>query len=366
MGWLLDHNKETSMSYSVSRGGWFRSALVKVALVLCLPAAHASPTFSSIYVFGDSLSDTGNTQAVLGTNAIVANTAGYGSNGRFSNGPVWHEGLASSLGVAAATRSRSGGNNYAHGGARVDNDSGYSAGLLNQYASYTSGQGSSGADADALYIVWGGGNDARDLVGNANPLSAIQTAINNLGGVLTGLLNAGATTLLVPNLPDLGRIPEFRTGANASSATQVSTLWNSTLLTMLEEINAVSTASIYFLDVFSIFNNVLDNPASYGFTNTTGQCRSLGFLNLTENSCANADQWVFWDQIHPTRAAHAALGAAAFELLSNGNPLIQVPEPASIALVLLALALALAVANRRRRFSVGAPDGLPLPAAALG
>ena len=350
------------MNSQVSRAGWIRSTLVKLALALCLPVAHAAPSFSTIYVFGDSLSDTGNTQAVLGTNAIVANTAGYGSNGRFSNGPVWHESLATGLGLAPATRSRSGGNNYAHGGARIDNATGYSAGVLNQYASYTSGKGAAGADADALYIVWGGGNDARDLVGNANPLSAIQSAINSLSGVLTGLLNSGATTLLVPNLPDLGRIPEFRTGANASSASLVSKLWNETLLTMLEEVNAHSTASIYFLDVFSIFNDVLDHPASYGFSNTTGQCRSLGFLNLTENSCANANSWVFWDQIHPTRAAHALLGAAALELLDNGSPLARVPEPASVMLVLLALALAVAASRRRR---AAEPGGLPLPAPAL-
>jgi len=350
------------MSSTVSCIGWMRAALVKVALVLCLPAAQAAPSYSTIYVFGDSLSDTGNTQAVLGTNAIVANLAGYGSNGRFSNGPVWHESLATGLGLAPATRSRSGGNNYAHGGARVDNASGQSAGVLNQYASYTSGKGATGADADALYIVWGGGNDARDLVGNANPLSAIQSAINSLSGVLTGLLNSGATTLLVPNLPDLGRIPEFRTGANASSASLVSKLWNETLLTMLEEINAHTTASIYFLDVFSIFNDVLDHPASYGFNNTTGQCRSLGFLGLTENSCANADRWVFWDQIHPTKAAHALLGAAALDLLSNGSPLAHVPEPASVMLVLLALTVAVAVSRRRR---AGAQDDLPQPVPAL-
>ncbi|MBV8037024.1 SGNH/GDSL hydrolase family protein [Roseateles sp.] len=350
------------MSSIVSRTGWIRSALVKVALALCLPAAHAVPSFSTIYVFGDSLSDTGNTQAVLGTNAIIANTAGYGANGRFSNGPVWHESLATGLGLAPATRSRSNGNNYAHGGARIDNASGQSAGVLNQYASYTSGKGAGGADANALYIVWGGGNDARDLVGKANPLSAIQSAIGSLSGVLTGLLNSGATTLLVPNLPDLGRIPEFRTGANASSASQVSKLWNDTLLTMLDEINSHTTASIYFLDVFSIFNDVLDHPASYGFSNTTGQCRSLGFLNLTEISCANADSWVFWDQIHPTKAAHAMLGAAALDLLSNGSPLAHVPEPASVMLVLLALALAAAISRPRRG---AAQDGLPLPAPAL-
>ncbi|MBA4343898.1 MAG: hypothetical protein C0423_17315 [Methylibium sp.] len=336
------------MTLKPGPASWLRSGLVKCALLLCLPLAQAAPTFSTMFVFGDSLSDTGNTRAVVGSGAIVSNIAGYGSNGRFSNGPVWHESLATGLGLTAPTHSRGGGNNYAHGGARVDNATGASAGVQNQYASYIGGKGAAGADANALYVVWGGGNDARDLVSNANPLNAVQSAINRLSGVLTGLLNAGATTLLVPNLPDLGRIPENRGKASANSATQVSNLWNQELLSMLTGLSGQTSASIYFLDVFSVFNEVLDSPADFGFTNTTGQCRSLGFLALTEISCANADRWTFWDAIHPTRAAHALLGSAALDLLRNGEALGQdVPEPATVWLLLLAIAAMLLVRKQR-------------------
>ncbi len=325
---------------------WLAAAALAIVTV---PAALAMPAFSTLYVLGDSLSDTGNTQAVLGTNALVANLAGYGANGRFSNGPVWHEPLATSLGLPPATRSRSGGNNYSHGGARLDRATGQSAGLLFQYDSYFAGPGAGGADSAALYAVWAGGNDMRDLVSSSSPQAGVQTALSSLNVVLTGLLDAGARTLLVPSLPDLGRIPENRTTPNAASASFVSGLWNDGLFSVLSGLaGQYSSASIYYLNVFGIFNSVLDNPASFGFTNTTGQCRSVTNFGFTETSCANPDTWVFWDAIHPTRAAHAVLGAAAFDLLSTGAPL-PVPEAATVLQLALGLMLLAAFAARRAR-----------------
>ncbi len=332
---------------------WFARIAASAALVLAmgLPAAQATPSFSQLVVLGDSLSDTGNTQAVLGTNPFIANLAGYGPNGRFSNGPVWHEPLAASLGLTPATASRNGGTNYAHGGARVDTATGASEGVITQFDNYLAGPAAGGADPLALYALWAGGNDARDLVGNAAPQAGMASSIDALGGVLTGLIGAGAQTFILPNLPDLGRIPENLGTADAASATFVSTLWNTALLDMASDVALQTGASIYFLDVFTIFNDVLDNPALFGFANTTGQCRSVTNFGLTEASCANPDTWVFWDAIHPTRAAHALVGTYAFDLLSNGAPL-PVPEPATLLLLALGLAVVLKLSHRRRRMPV--------------
>ena len=106
-----------------------RFALVKKALpILAFTAislvgvpASASP-YSSMVVFGDSLSDNGNNSAVLGNNSgqvVTGNSyipsAPY-ATGVYSNGPVWASDVASSLGLTLAP-SQLGGTDFAYGGA---------------------------------------------------------------------------------------------------------------------------------------------------------------------------------------------------------------------------------------------------------
>ncbi len=317
------------------------SLFVTASLALTSFSVGASPiSYSDIYVFGDSLSDTGNTrsQVPLGSFGPIAAAAGYGPNGRFSNGPVWHEYLADALAMPRATNSTSGGNNFAYGGARVDNAGGVSAGLLTQNTQYFNRQAGAPSDPDALFVAWAGGNDMRDLVGSADPLAAINAQLNSWFGMLGGLLDSGVTTLLVPNLPDLGSIPEFRTTLNSTSGTEVSTAWNQGLEQGLFELAQTTDADIFYFDVFGLFNDLLADPAAFGFSNTTGECRSVsGGFFPSEQSCANPGDFVFWDEIHPTTAAHSYLGNQAYQLLLSGKSIAKVPEPMTLTLLLLGI-----------------------------
>lgn len=315
---------------------WFQSTAVSLLLLTLSLGANASLTFSNLIIFGDSLSDTGNVAQSTGN--LLGGPAGYGSNGRFSNGQLWHEYMATGLGLSS-THSLAGGNNFAYGGAQIDNAGGISVGVLTQYEQYKSRIGANPFDADALYVAWAGGNDMRALVGNANPLNAISSVMDGFRIMLTDMVVRGASTLLVPNLPNLGAIPEFRTSANAASATFVSNSWNQLLEQTLIDIAKTHLVDIYLLDVFSIFDEILANPAAEGFTNTTGQCRSL-FLGLIERSCSQPNRFVFWDQIHPTTAAHSVLGREALLLLQSGQTVYQrVPAPVTLLLLVSGLAL---------------------------
>lgn len=65
-----------------------------------------------------------------------------------------------------------------------------------------------------LYVVWGGGNDVLAAIGEPDASSQLSTAATSLKGILTDLIAAGASDLLVPNLPDVGITSKFaRTGA---------------------------------------------------------------------------------------------------------------------------------------------------------
>lgn len=307
-------------------------------------------SFNDIFVLGDSLSDTGNTRSKIpfGEFPPAANYIGYGDNGRFSNGPVWHEYLADSLGLSRAINSEDGGNNYAFGGAEINNNPGIfgeTSGVLIQEKLYNNNLVGK-ANPNDLYITWAGGNDMRGLADVIDPIAAINAQLDSFVAIMSRLVDNGVGTLLVPNLPNLGLIPEFSGSAKSAGATAVSEAWNVGLEQRLTDLSATTSASIFYLDVFSIYGSIhSDTTGSSGFTNTTDPCRSVsGVLGQNEIECANADSYVFWDEIHPTTATHKRLGLEAFALLSSGNSVHAVPEPAVIWLMLLGLG---AVIGRR-------------------
>ncbi len=90
------------------------------------------------------------------------------------------------------------------------------------------------------------------------------------------------------------------------------------------------------MDVFGALNDVVNNPADFGFTNVADACytgevdgTALPPGSLTPPTvCADPSQYVFFDYEHPTAAMHAELGALAFA---------AVPEPSTLALLGLGL-----------------------------
>jgi GDSL-like Lipase/Acylhydrolase len=63
---------------------------------------------------------------------------------------------------------------------------------------------------------------------------------------------------------------------------------------------------LYRLDVAAMAERARTDAASYGFTNITTPCHA-------SNQC---EKCLFWDDIHPTTAAHARLSEGALRILS--------------------------------------------------
>ena len=307
--------------------------LVATAFTVAPIGVRAAP--SQIVVFGDSLSDTGNVFAASGGVTPVPEYF----NGRFSNGPNWVERLAGAFGLPVVP-SALGGTNNAFGGATTGGSGGSVPSLLDQFAGYSAAHAS--ADASALYVVWGGGNDMRDaLLAPATIPTAITAAVANLQSILTGLNAKGAQRFLVPNLPNLGLIPEVSAlgAAAVAGATSTSAGFNASLAAMLAGLAAdpTFTGEIVPLDVFGILNNIVANPAAFGLTNVVDQCYSLDPQTTGGTICASPDNYLFWDGIHPTARGHFILGNFAIQ---------AVPEPATILIFVIGL-LGLAMAARR-------------------
>jgi outer membrane lipase/esterase len=243
--------------------------------------------FPALVVFGDSLSDTGNA-------------------GRFSNGPVWVEHIARRIGQRLRP-SAEGGTNHAVGGARA---SGGPNGLRAQVDAFLSGRRGR-ADPAALYVVYGGGNDLLAAVHGSGGDAVARSAAHAIGGIVADLASAGARHVLVPNLPDIAITPALRAlgPAAAAEARELSRAYNETLELALDRVEADHPARVARLDVFSLADRVIADPAGAGFRNVTDPCRDAG-------AC---EGMLFWDHVHPTALAHARLAEAALAAVGAGG-----------------------------------------------
>jgi hypothetical protein len=77
--------------------------------------------------------------------------------------------------------------------------------------------------------------------------------------------------------------------------------------------------SFFRLDVAELISDGIANPSAYGFTNVADPAApGLNPGALFYNSSRivdNPNEYLFWDEIHPTATAHAVLAQRAFEAL---------------------------------------------------
>ena len=288
-----------------------------VFLIGMLLSSLTHAAFTQVISFGDSLSDTGNVfAATSGTNP----PAPY-FNGRFSNGQVWNEALAISLGLTAPTPSLAGGTNFAWGGARTNSAPSVPA-TATQVDSYITATGGT-ADPGALYTLWTGGNDIQDVASGAATTGDLVADANNVATLVNDLKTAGAQSILVMNVPNIGLAPI--SASNPAGGTALSNLFNSTLAAALAGISGVE-----LVDVFTVSTNIGANPAAFGLTNATDKC----FDSAGPSICADPSKYLFWDALHPTTAGHALIADAA---LQQAMSLMAVPLPAALPLLISGL-----------------------------
>jgi len=313
-----------------------RNGVVALAMMGAVSSA-AVASYSQVYFFGDSLTDTGNLYASSG-GTLPASPPYY--SGGFSNGPLWSHTFASSLGFASIPAVL-GGNNFAWAGATVVNYGRPQPEIPQQLGMYL-GATSGVADPNALYVIMGGGNDINDA--GENPATAagnIMAAANAVNEMVNSLYFAGARNILVGNLPDIGLTPRALAGSPAvvAGATALSQLFNATLSTLLAITEATNTGlDIDLLDMYTLLNEAVANPSAYGFSNVTSACKS-GELGAPGDVCSDPDAYLFWDSFHPSARAHDLIAQTALR---------AVPEPAAILLFAIALLALLSVSTASR------------------
>ena len=287
------------------------------AIGLCLASGPAAAQFGQFFFFGDSLSDAGSFKPVLppGTGKFTTNP-----------GPIWAEVLAQRYG-STATPANQGGNDYAEGGARVTQLPGFPASPPTGTATPVSVQvqqflAKGAVDPHGLYSVWAGANDLFVQLGLAQTGAITPTQLQaNLATAAVqlvqqvGILNAaGARYIMVFNLPDVGNTPFGRGSGQGPSISALSSFFNSTLSTGLDALHV----DLIRLNIFSLLNEVVANPAAYGFTNASSPACTVPSLLCTSSTLVDpnaAKTYVFADSVHPTTAGHQVIADYAASVI---------------------------------------------------
>jgi phospholipase/lecithinase/hemolysin len=235
-------------------------------------------------------------------------------------GSVYVESFAAGLGLPAPVHSRSGGQNFAHGGAKTTGTSFPNSVVVrdidDQVSDFLS---TASADPDALFVVFASANDILDtqIANLANPVNRLRDSID-------ALVSAGARQFLVFNQPLMGETPRFNSNpANRTAYNARSTQFNTALTSTLDTLDDNLALTIFRFDVAALFNQALASPQSFGLTNTTASAApglTPGASSYNTNQIApNADEYLFWDDLHPTATVHAALAKRALAVVSRGD-----------------------------------------------
>lgn len=368
---------------------WLRSLLLLPLLGAGVTAGELRAGIASLnqlYVFGDSLSDSGNSFEIsldAGSFPPIFPPPPY-FGGRFSNGLVAAEYLwqAFNPGDTSFRASLQGGTNFAVGGATTGEKNFIQFGdvaptetLRNAYASkgnawQLAAFGSPVFDPErSLFLVWlfpndpftfeaTGGQGVGTYLGDPSPdgLGAIvPTAVSNIIGTIEELANRGARNFLVPNTPDLGLIPEFINTPAEIFFTALTDSFNTALGSALQGL-AVSRPELDIIafQTDDLFAEVRSNPAAFGFSNVQQRCLASVFVA----PCATPDSYLFWDGSHPTTAGHALIGQRLYQAAYEPVP---GPLPLSGAAVAIGWSRALRrrIRLRNRRTSRSCADQCP-------
>lgn len=322
---------------------YLRATLSLLALVFATAVHAGLPRVDSMFVFGDSLSDTGNiylaTKAMNRVPALPPSDSPYASywRGRFSNGPVAVESLWKAVRGSASAQvtpylaltalPASGAVNFAFGGAGTSesnwtpDNAALVPGVRGQVGLFVQALGPAPAPANALYVVWGGGNDY--LFAQRAP----QDVVADLVLAIRGLYAKGARTFLVPNLPDLGLSQIAQGTIGGPAATQAARTHNALLAQAVNQLARTLPRSKFVqVDVFKLGEVMLSTglvsttpPALALLSDQPGIERCL-FVDATTcvdvNLSAPLPPLLFWDALHPTTQVHALIAATMYTKLA--------------------------------------------------
>ncbi|MBM9593684.1 SGNH/GDSL hydrolase family protein [Roseitranquillus sediminis] len=319
---------------------WVLAAAVALTATAPASAGVVTDLFTGFYVFGDSLSDNGN----LPDPVWLAETGGAPyANGRFSNGPVWNEPLLADFDAAGLDAE-----NFAFGGAEASGG-GPIPDLLTQVGGYLQTTSPGERGARPLASLWFGSNDVFGALGSGAIAEATQAAADVVQGSSMLATLGGISDFVLFNLPDFSRVPAFNLFRPdlAAEARAAALAFNATLDAAIPLLEAQGIG-ITEIDIFSILNDAIGNPAALGLETATLPCvfpstqAALVFAQPLRCDAQTAQDRFFIDGVHPNSVVHERL-----QQIVRTELLAPIPLPATAPLAFAAVLVLVLVARRR-------------------
>jgi len=270
-----------------------------------------SPSHSDLLIFGDSLSDMGNSKATYGTPESPPYYAG-----RFSTGPMWNEHVASGMGlsISPGTGSNSG-SNRAFGGAEAGGGLNFFVipNLGKQIEDYTNNYW---IGPNEKVAVWGGGNNFLN-----SGETDTQKIVNYLVDHVNDLASNGASDIIVLNMPPLEKTPTYSGESDSDKQALHARMidFNSKLDTAMVARESALNISIQIINIFEMSESIYWNSSFYGFSNVThAACHHDGFTcDSNDYIEPTVDEFIFFDNIHFTGTTHLLLGLYVYEQIGS-------------------------------------------------
>ncbi|KAL6846688.1 hypothetical protein ACP4OV_024136 [Aristida adscensionis] len=316
-------------------------------------AAGGRSRVPAILVFGDSIVDTGNNNAVL--TLTKADFRPYGQDlnggvptGRFSNGRIPPDFVASRLGLKDLVPAYLGtdlaagdlltGVSFASGGTGYDPLTSTLVAVLpmqeelNMFAEYreklagvAGDEAAAGIVAEALFLVCAGTDD---LANNyfLSPVRALQYDVSayvdflvqQASDFMKQLYQQGARRIAILGLPPIGCVPSQRTIAGGlarrcdPARNRAARLFNSRLQGEIARLQTeLRCERIGYVDIYGVLQDMIADPCKYGFDVSTRGCCGTGDFEVsilcnqvTAATCPDDRKYVFWDSYHPTERAY--------------------------------------------------------------
>ncbi|CAN8312661.1 unnamed protein product [Cochlearia groenlandica] len=312
------------------------------------PPKPQNKTIPAVFFFGDSIFDTGNNNNL--DTRIKSNYRPYGmdfpmgvATGRFSNGRVASDYIAKYMGVKDVVP--------AYFDQKLKESELQQSDLLTGVSFASGGAGYDPATSEALKVipmldqlkyfqdykerlkklvgkkktkrivskgvavVVAGGNDlinGRRDKDNVDGFTSIMA--DSAASFVLQLYGYGVRRIGVIGTPPLGCTPVQRVKKKKicnQELNYASQLFNSKLFLILGQMSkTLPNSTLVYMDIYSIFSQMLESPLDYGFEEIKKPCCKVGILGggvfckkSTTKICPNTSSYMFWDGLHPTQRA---------------------------------------------------------------